>query len=94
MNTKKIYIIKYYGGSYEDAYEVDIFVTSNKKTAINYVNRFNSILKKWLNYYEQYTETDCIGITRVKDEYKEKKLYRWYQLKNIRKCYFKEIEVR
>ena len=45
MKNNKIYIVKYYGGSYEDYYETIIFATTNKSKAYKYRTRFNQILK-------------------------------------------------
>jgi len=90
---KKIYIIKYCGGSYEDYYTKDIFITDNKSNATKYVTKFNKLLKKWNKYYEQFEEDKC-GMKWIKDEYVEQHFNRWNSLKNINNCYWQEIEVR
>ena len=90
---KKIYIIKYCGGSYEDYYTKDIFITDNKSNATKYVTKFNKLLKKWNKYYEQFEEGK-FGMKWIKDEYVEQYYNRWSSLKDINNCYWQEIEVR
>ena len=51
---KKIYIVRYCGGSYDDWYESNVFVTDKKTTATKYVTKFNKTLKKWKNHYKQF----------------------------------------
>lgn len=89
----KIYLVKYYGGSYDNTFEQLIFVTTNISTAKAYVKRFNKILKKWQRYYHKYTDKKN-GFTWIKDKYKGKYFYRWNSLRHIGKCYFIEAEVR
>lgn len=93
LKMDKMYIVRYYGCSYDDAYEVNLFVTNKKTTATKYVTRFNSILKKWKEHYKQYEETEY-GMPWLKDEYTEKYFDRWNSLRNISKCYWNEIEFR
>jgi Fe-S oxidoreductase len=84
-----MYIVKYSGGEWDDYYTSDIFVTSNKEVAEKYVEKFNNILKKWKEYYSQFAG----DYGSIKEEYIE--MYdRFYSLKGINKCYFKEIEIR
>ena len=88
-----MYLVKYCGGSYEDHYIRVLFVTAKKSTATKYVTKFNKILKKWTNYYKQY-ESDDHYSSWIKDEHAEKYFDRWWQLRNITRCYWDEIEVR
>lgn len=94
MKEKQMYIVKYCGGSYDDFYDHTIFVTDNKKTATNYVKKFNSILKKWKDYYNQYTSTEEFAIDWIKDEYSDKYFDRWYSLRAVTKCYYEKVEKR
>lgn len=89
----KVYIVFYYGGSYEDFYKSIIFATTKKSIAIKYVTKFNRILKKWKNYYSQFETKKC-GITWIENKYTEKYYNRWYSLQNITKCYYEEIPIR
>jgi len=83
-NKKKMYIVRYCGGVYDDWYETNLFVTDKKRTATKYVTKFNKMIKKWRKHYEQY----------VKDEYVEQYFDRWSRLQDINKCYYNEIELR
>jgi hypothetical protein len=90
----KTYLVSYYGGRYEDTFDVVIFTTNKKSTATKYCTKFNTLLKKWKNYYKQF-ETQKYGImTWIADEHIETKFYRWNKLKKITKCCYKEISVR
>jgi hypothetical protein len=93
-NTKKMYIVKYYGGSYEDSYTRIVFVTDKKATATKYITRFNKILKKWKEHYSQYEERSILGFKWIKEQYKEKYFNRWYSLGNITKAFWEEVEIR
>ena len=90
----KIYLVKYYGGSYDDAYEYTIFATITKSKAIKYTAKFNRILKKWKQHYAQYEENKYDIMPWLKDDYVEKYFHRWSQLRDITKCYYEEIEIR
>lgn len=48
------YLVRYSGGSYEDAFDVVVFATNKKSTATKYCTKFNKLLKKWQNYYKQF----------------------------------------
>lgn len=88
--STRYYLVSYYGGFSDDYYETIVFITNNKSTATKYVTKFNRILKKWKKYYEQF-ETNKIGIKWIADEHVEKYFERWYSLRNITKCYYKEV---
>lgn len=92
-NKGNCYVVKYRGGSQDDCYTADIFVTNNKDTAKKYVKKFNSILGKWKKHYEQF-ETNESGIKWIADEHVEKHFDRWYSLQNIIGCYYEEAEIR
>lgn len=90
---EKVYIVRYSGGSYEDYYANDIFVTVKKSTATKYVTRFNKTLKKWKAYYKQFEEENY-GMPWIKEEHVEKHFHRWNRIRNISNCYWEEIKVR
>ena len=92
-DMNKIFLVYYCGGYYDDSYETVIFATAERKTANNYVNKFNRILKKWKKYYSQF-ETDIKGFVWIDDKYIEQHYDRWYSLQNIRMCYYEEIPIR
>ena len=93
MKNEKIYLVKYWGGEYEDSWNTVIFATHEKSTATNYVDKFNRILKKWKDYYEQFADTSS-GIRWIKEEHVKRHFERWRYLNDIRNCYFEEIEIR
>lgn len=84
-----MYIIKFE----KSGHEIDIFVTSNKKEAIKYVKKFNTILKKWELYYSKY-EIFKGGIVWLDDKYADLYFNRWIFLRSIDKCYYTKIEIR
>ena len=88
-----MYIVRYYGGSYDDWYETNVFVTDRKATATKYVTKFNKMLKKWKEHYKQY-EDKKFGMDWIKEEYIEQHFNRWNSLRNITKCDWSEIELR
>jgi hypothetical protein len=93
MKSNKIYLVKYYGGSYDDNYTVNIFATSSKSKATKYRAKFNRILKKWKAYYSQY-ETNKLGFNWIDDSYVDNYYNRWSFLSRINMCYYEEVEVR
>jgi hypothetical protein len=87
---KKIYLVKYSTGQYEDYNEKIIFATFDKQKAIKYVSKFNQITNKWDKYYSKYN-----GDYRwIKDEYVEKYFNRWYMLHELNNCTYEEINIR
>ena len=89
-----MYIVLYSSGEYDDWFEHKIFVTKKKSVAINYVYRFNNILKKWRQYYMQCEEVDEHGDIWIKNEYRDSHFDRWNKLRGINRCYWEEIELR
>jgi hypothetical protein len=87
------YLVRYYGGSYDDYYSAVVFVTNKKSTATKYCTKFNKMLKKWKDYYKQF-ETDKFGMKWIADEHFEKHFDRWNSLQNITKCYYEEVSFR
>ena len=90
---KKMYIVRYCGGSYDDWYEANVFVTDKKTTATKYVTKFNKTLKKWKKHYNQF-ESKELGMNWIKEEYVEQHFNRWNSLQDINNCYWSEIEFR
>lgn len=89
---KKIYTARYSSADH-DGIDYDIFVTENKALAEAYVEKFNSILKKWKDYYSQFEE-DIDGWVWIKEEHNELYFHRWHTLKGVNGCYVGEIEIR
>lgn len=88
-----MYIVRYCGGSYDDWYEANVFVTDKKSKAIKYVAKFNKMLKKWKEHYSQY-ESREFEMNLIKDEYVKQHFHRWNSLKMINNCYWQEIDFR
>jgi len=89
---KKMYVVKYDGGQYEDYFERDLFVTESIELAQKYVAKFNAMLEKWRLYYDRlYYDCDWGN-----DNDWRKSLYfnRGDCVLEIHKCYYTEIEVR
>lgn len=89
-----MYIVKYSGGSVDDYYTANIFVTHDKSKAEEYVKRYNEILSKWREYYKKYEENSGTSHAWIKDEFVNEYFDRWYQLNNVDHCYWEEIELR
>ena len=89
----KMYVVKYSGGSYDDYYTDNIFVTDKKSKATKYVTKFNKLLKKWQKHYDQYCDMKFSSMLWLKDEHIQY-FDRWNKLKNINTAYWEEIEVR
>jgi len=87
------YLVKYYGGSYDDYYSAVVFVTDKKLTATEYCTKFNKKLKKWKEYYKQF-ETKKFGMDWIADEYADKHFDRWNRLINITACIYEEVSCR
>jgi len=90
-DAPRYYLVKYYGGMYDDYYNTNIFVTTKKSTATKYCAKFNNLLKKWKKYYKQYEVKKYGFMIWIADEYVEKHFDRWDKLQNITKCYYEEI---
>lgn len=86
----KYYLVSYFDNDYSRA--VDVFVTKNKITGDAYCNKFNTILKKWKNYYSQF-EIEACGIRLLSDDYVNL-FNRWSRLNNRGICICVEIEFR
>lgn len=89
----KIYIIKYCGGDWEYFYTNDVFATTDEQKAIEYVSKFNFILKEWRKYYSQFEDHNGV-FNWIKKEHSEKHSKRWHCIKKIDKCYYEQISLR
>lgn len=55
---RKIYLVQISGGQYEDAYDNEVFATFDKKGAMKWVKRFDSIIEKRRDYFKQRGEQE------------------------------------
>lgn len=91
----KMYLVSYLGGDYDDYFEINVFVTDDEEYAKKYASKFNTILKKWKEYYSKYEEQRYgETMTWIKDEYVEKYFYRWNAIRSIDVCVYTEIQFR
>ena len=89
----KIYLACYSRGEYESEENRIVFASSDKSKVTKWVTKFNKILKKWNEYYDQFCDDIC-NFRWIKDEYYDKYYQRWYSLHEINKAYWMEVEIR
>jgi len=89
MGNKQAYLVQYSTGSYDDYYQIFLFVTYDKQKAMDYCQKFNMILDKWFRYYDELLK----GL-RYEDKLCKKYWCRWNELSETNECIYKEIEVR
>jgi hypothetical protein len=77
-----MFIIKYSVGSNDDYEQRTIFVTSSRIIASNYVLKFNTLVEKWKEYYNN-NETPLYGTIQEIFFYQD-----------VWECWFEEIEER
>lgn len=87
---KTIFIVEYSTGDWDDYCVNSIFATSNEKTAIRYVNKFNDILEKWKNYYRRFQDKDGYLDDNISNEIG----HRYYQIIGINKAFYYKLELR
>ena len=87
---KKIFIVEYSTGDWDDYCVNTIFATTNEKTAIDYVMRFNRIVEKWKTYFKQFKDEDGYLIN---DDFPIN-YDRYCQIMDVNRAYYCEIETR
>lgn len=90
---KHIFIVYYYGGEYEEFEEKIVFATFDRDVAEKYIQKFNSILDKWKEYYSQFEDNGFHFSPYLKLEH-EDKYDRWDKLNRITKCVYRKIQIR
>ena len=89
-----MYIVCYSGGSWDDYYTEQLFVTRSKRKAEKYVKRFDSIIEKYKEFYTKFEESrDDSSFASIKEE-NIAYFDRWNWLSEINSAYFKEFELR
>jgi hypothetical protein len=79
-----MFIVYYNAGHWEDIYNVNIFVTFDEQKAINYVNKFNRLLAKWKDYYnDNYDKIDDDSTT-----------YYVINILDVNSALYKKVELR
>jgi len=94
---RKLFVANYSRGDYDDYYEHSVFVSEEKELVEKWVEKFNSKLKIWKEYFNSFNQgkvSDESGWERVKDEFVDTKYERWYYIKHQNKAFISEIEIR
>lgn len=81
-----MFVVELYFENWDDWVSRSHFATTNEKVAKNYCNKYNSILKKWQEYY-----------IKKHDELFEAKspaLERFYKIMEVRPATYYQIELR
>lgn len=91
-----MFIVKIHGGSWDDYYTSNKFVTNDEKYAKSYVKKYNRILGAYKDFYKKFTEDRYgSGFESMKDDADSMQYFdRWMTLDNITKAYYEEIEQR
>jgi|688.fasta_scaffold717646_2 hypothetical protein len=89
-----MYIVKKSEGSWDDYFEKDIFITIDEQLAIDYCNKGNNLLPKIKEFYDEID--NAIDNLEEGDELNRyKKLwFKYRDLADINKFFYKQIEVR
>lgn len=92
-----MFIVKIQGGSWDDYYTSNMFVTFDEDKAKSYVEKYNRILEAYKDFYKKFTE-DRYGdgsFESMKEDADSMEYFdRWIALDNITRCYYEELEQR
>jgi hypothetical protein len=83
-----MYLVYYSSGSYDTAYEHNVFVTENEEVAIAYITKFNRILQNLKKYYHQNIEE------LMWDENEKYDWMRWMRIMETHRATYQTIEKR
>jgi hypothetical protein len=92
--NKTHYIARYSTGSYEDYTNIDVFVTEDKELVERWVEKFNSKLECWKDYFKRfgnayynYTILDEAFYDKVNND-------AFYRVMECNGAFYSEIEFR
>lgn len=88
-HNKKMYMVKYSKGAYEDFEEITIFVTNSKEKADAYAVRFNTLLDELIYHYKKMYKFNDDDI--YESDYYGTKLCK---VMDINSCFVEEVEFR
>jgi len=93
-----IYRANYRGGDWDDFFNCTVFVSLDKEKVINWVDKFNRILKQYREFYSKFEQVEeaqmgCSNEIWIKDEYLDY-FRRWKRLRDIECAYLDEIQLR
>ena len=91
-SAKKMYVVYYTEGSYDDTIRRNLFVTEDYKMAIDYIGRFNSALRKCADYYGKLSDKYNSGELRVEED--AVVFDRILAFQDTNPCEIDEVEVR
>lgn len=89
---KTAYLVKYQGGSWDDYYNANVFVTLNEETAKKYIDKANKMLLKWKEYFKKFEDES--GWFDDEKHSVDDWYMRWKQIKNISNFYFETITIK
>lgn len=76
-----MWIVRYSRGSWDDFVRINVFVTTHEEKAKAYCEKFNRILTKWKEYWNEIEQT-------------EYNFDRWTQVLETNNSYYDKIEIR
>ena len=84
-----IYIAKYL----VDDYTVEVFASRDKETVEKWVNKFNTKLAYWKEYFSKFS---CSRFKNIMDEkyYNKESLRGFYSVMEVHRAFIQEIEMR
>ena len=88
-----IYIAKYSMGSYDDYRQREVFASKDKETVEKWVDKFNTKLTVWKEYFSQFSDENC-KLCMSKRWYYKESLRAFDIIMETNKAFIQEIELR
>ena len=88
MSKEQYYIVFYSEGSHGDYSVIELFVTKDYEYAKKYIDKFNAMLNKWIEYYSPYKDNIW------NDDFSESIRDRWCRLHEINEASISKIDYR
>lgn len=88
MSKEQYYIVFYSEGSDGDYSVIELFVTKDYEYAKKYIDKFNTMLHKWIEYYSPYKDNIW------DDDFNEHIRDRWCRLYEINEASISKIDYR
>lgn len=87
-----IYLANYSKGTCDDWYQVTVFASKDKETVEKWVNKFNTKLAHWKEYFKQFSDDWCEQC--LAEKYWTIENLKFYDIMEINEAYIDEIEIR
>jgi hypothetical protein len=88
-----IYLAKYSMGSYDDYRQIAVFASKDKETVEKWVDKFNTKLAYWKEYFSQFSSPYSLLI--MEDKYYNKESLRAFDtIMETNKAFIQEIKLR